>query len=105
MIKKIIKTLVLVAAMYYLFIVESSYLPFFTFFSFLALFVLMVNLLEEPQGKLGLISAFFFGLMIDIYSTHFIGLIALSLLLASLLLKFILFKYVRIPSLPWIPKI
>jgi rod shape-determining protein MreD len=105
MIKEIIKTLVLLIGMYYLFILESSYLPFFTFFSFLVLFFLAVNLLEEPQGRLGLIMAFFFGLMIDIYSTHFIGLMALSLLLSSLLLKFILFKYVRIPSLSWMPKI
>jgi rod shape-determining protein MreD len=105
MIKEILKTLFLVIAMYYLFIFESSYLPFFTFFSFLVLFVLVVNLLEEPQGRLGLISAFFFGLMLDIYSTHFIGLMALSFLLASLLLKFILFKYVKIPSLSWMPKI
>jgi hypothetical protein len=43
--------------------------------------------------------------MLDIYSTHFIGLMALSFLFASLLLKFILFKYVRIPSLSWMPKI
>jgi cell shape-determining protein MreD len=105
MIKEIIKTLVLVAGMYYFFIFESSYLPFFTFFSFLVLFVLAINVLEEPQGRLGLISAFFFGLMLDIYSAHFIGLMAVSLLLASLLLKFILFKYVRIPSLSWMPKI
>lgn len=105
MIKEIIKTLFLVVAMYYLFIFESSYLLFFTFFSFLVLLVLAINLLEEPQGRLGLISAFFLGLMVDIYSTHFIGLVALSLLLVSLLLKFILFKYVRIPSLSWMPKI
>jgi rod shape-determining protein MreD len=105
MIKEIFKTLVLVIAMYSLFIIESSYLPFFTFFSFLFLFVLVVNLLEDPQGRLGLLTAFFFGLMMDIYSTHFIGLMALSFLLISLLLKFILFKYVRIPSLSWIPKI
>ena len=105
MIKEIIKTLVLVVAMYYLFIFESSYLSFFTFFSFLTLFVLLINVLEEPQGRLGLVSAFFLGLMLDIYSTHFIGLVALSFLLVSLLLKFILFKYVRIPSLSWMPKI
>lgn len=105
MIKEIVKTLILIAAIYYLFIFESSYLPFFTFFSFLSLFVLAINLFEEPQGRLGLISAFFFGLMVDIYSSHFMGLAALSFLLASLLLKFILFKYVRIPSFSWMPKI
>lgn len=105
MIKEIIKTVFLLIGMYYLFIFESSYLPFFTFFSFLALLVLAINLLEEPQGRLGLITAFFFGLLLDIYSIHFIGLMALSFLLSSLLLKFILFKYVRIPSVSWMPKI
>jgi rod shape-determining protein MreD len=105
MIKEIIKTLILAVVMYYLFIFESSYLPFFTCFSFLILFVLAVNFLEEPQGRLGVISAFILGLMIDIYSAHFIGLVALSLLFVSLLLKFMLFKYVRIPSISWIPKI
>ncbi|MCK9445532.1 rod shape-determining protein MreD [bacterium] len=105
MIKAILKILVLCIAMYYLFVFESSYLPFFTFFSFLASFILVVNILEEPQGKLGLIVAFFFGLLIDIYSTHYIGLAALSFLLCSWLLKYILFKYVRIPSLSWMPKI
>jgi len=105
MIKEIIKTLVLMVIMYYLFIFELSYLPFFTCFSFLYLFVLVINVLEEPHGRLGTISAFILGLMIDIYSTHFIGLMAFSLLFISLLLKFMLFKYVRIPSISWIPKI
>jgi rod shape-determining protein MreD len=105
MIKEIFKTLILLLAMYYLFIFEVSYLSFFTSFSFLILFVLVINVLEEPQGRIGLISAFFFGLILDIYSAHYIGLMALSFSLVSLLLKFILFKYVRIPSLSWIPKI
>jgi len=105
MIKTFFKILFLFIAMYYLFIFESSYLPFFTFFSFLAVFVLLINVLEEPQGRLGLISAFLLGLLIDIYSAHYIGLMALSFLLCSWLLKYILFKYVRIPSLSWMPKI
>ena len=105
MIKEIFKTLILLTAMYYLFIFEASYLSFFTSFSFLIFFVLAINVLEEPQGRIGLISAFFFGLMLDIYSAHYVGLMALSFSLVSLLLKFILFKYVRIPSLSWIPKI
>ncbi|HNY36300.1 MAG TPA: hypothetical protein PLD14_03400 [Candidatus Pacearchaeota archaeon] len=105
MIKEIFKTVFLIVAMYYLFIFETSYLLFFTFFSFLIFLVLLINFLEEPQGRIGLFSAFFLGLMLDIYSAHFIGLLALSFLLGSLLLKFILSKYVRIPSLSWMPKI
>lgn len=105
MIKEIFKTLILIAIIYFLFIFEASYLSFFTFFSILAPLVLLINVLEEPQGRVGLYAAFFFGLIFDIYSTHFIGLLALSFSIGSLLLKFILFKYVRIPSLSWMPKI
>lgn len=105
MIKEIIKTLFLTVVIYFWFIFESSYFPFLTFVSFLLLFVVLVNLLEEPQGRIGLFSAFLTGLLMDIYSSHFIGLYAISFLLFSLLLKFILSKYVRVGSLSWLPKI
>jgi rod shape-determining protein MreD len=105
MIKEILKTLFLLAGMYYLFLLEMSFFPFFTSFSFLILLVVLVNILEEPQGRVGLFSAFFLGLMMDIYSAHFIGLMAISFLLVSLLLKIILSRYVRVGSLRWLPKI
>lgn len=105
MIKEIFKTLLLVFIMYYAFLFEMSFLPFFTFFSFLILFVILVNVLEEPNGRIGLFSAFFLGLMMDIYSAHYIGLMAISFLLMSLLLKLILSRYVRMGSLGWLPKI
>lgn len=105
MIKEIVKILALFILMYYWFIFEMSYLPFFTCVSFIALFVVLINLLEEPKGRTGTIAALFLGLLMDIYSAHYIGLLALSFFFASLLLKYILFRYVRIPSISWIPKI
>jgi len=105
MIKETLKTLFLIVVMYYFFIFEMSFLPFFTFFSFLILFVVLINVFEDPCGRIGLFSAFFLGLMMDIYSTHYIGLMAISFLLLSLLLKLILSRYVRVGSLGWLPKI
>jgi len=105
MIKEILKTLVLLIVMYCLFLLEMSFLPFFTFFSFLMPFVVLINIFEDPSGRIGLFSAFFFGLLWDIYSSHYIGLMALSFLIISLLLKLILSRYVRTGSLSWLPKI
>ncbi|MFA5714753.1 MAG: hypothetical protein WC998_03360 [Candidatus Paceibacterota bacterium] len=105
MIKEIIKTFILFLIIYFWFILESSYLPFLTFFSFLLIFVVLINLFEEPQGRIGLFSAFMTGLLMDIYSSHHIGLFAVSFSLFSLLLKFILSKYVRMGSFSWLPKI
>jgi len=105
MIKEILKTLFLILIMYYAFLFEMSFLPFFTFFSFLILFVILVNILEDPRGRIGLFSAFFLGLMMDVYSAHYIGLMAISFLLVSFLLKLILSRYVRVGSLGWLPKI
>jgi len=105
MIKEIFKTLFLIVVMYYAFIFEMSFLPFYTFFSFLILIVFLINVLEYPCGRIGLFSAFFLGLMMDVYSTHYIGLMAISFLLLSFLLKLILSRYVRVGSLGWLPKI
>jgi rod shape-determining protein MreD len=105
MIKEIIKTFILFLIIYLWFILESSYLPFLTFLSFLLIFVILINIFEEPQGRIGLFSAFLTGLLMDIYSSHYIGLFAISFFILSLLLKFILSKYVRMGSLSWLPKI
>lgn len=105
MIKQIIKILILSLAIYFWFIFESSYFPFLTFFSFLLSFIILINLFEDPHGRIGLFSAFLAGLLMDIYSSHYIGLFAISFLFFSLLLKFILSKYVRMGSFSWLPKI
>jgi len=105
MIEKIIKSLIMFFFFYYLLILEMSYLPFFTFVSFAILLVFLVNLFEEPKEKLGLFLAFFLGLIIDIFSSNYLGVAAIGFLLSAFILKFILFKYVRIPSISGMPKI
>jgi|GEM_PF-1072851 len=105
MISETIKTLVLFVAMYYLFMFETSFLPFFTFFSVSILIVFLINVLEVPGGRMGLFAAFFLGLMMDLYSAHWIGVAAMGLLSLSLLLKLILSRYVRMESVGWLPKI
>lgn len=102
MIKKIIKILFLALLIYAIFLIELS---FNNSFSVLLILLCLINLLEDPRNKLGLFSAFFVGFFWDIYSSNEIGIMALSLFLIFSLLKIILFKYVRISSISWIPKI
>jgi len=102
MIKKIIKILFLGLFLYLFFLIELS--PFYLF-PFLLIFLFLINLLEDPRGNLGLFSSFFVGLFWDIYSSNYIGMMAILLPALFILLKIILFKYVRIPSVSWIPKI
>ena len=102
MIKKISKILLLGVILYFAFLIELSNLYAFPF---LLIFVFLINFLEDPSSKAGLYTAFFVGLFWDIYSSNYIGLMALTLPIIAYLLKIILFKYVRIISISWIPKI
>lgn len=105
MIKEIFKILVLFIFIYHFFLFEMSFLSFFIPFNFSVLFVFLINLLEHPGGRLGLFSAFFLGLLIDLYSSHYIGLMAFSFLIFSFLIKLILSRYVRVESVGWLAKI
>jgi len=102
MIKKISKIFLLGAMIYFLFLIELSNLYAFPF---LLVVCFLINFLEEPTSKTGLYVAFFVGLFWDIYSSNYIGLMALMLPIICYLLKIILSKYVRIFSISWIPKI
>jgi rod shape-determining protein MreD len=102
MIKKFIKIFLLGLLLYILFLIELSNLYFFPF---LLILCFLINFLEDPTSKTGLYVAFFIGLFWDIYSSNYIGLMALILLTIFYLLKIILFRYVRIFSISWIPKI
>lgn len=102
MIKKISKIFLLGAMIYFLFLIELSNLYAFPF---LLVVCFLINFLEEPTSKTGLYVAFFVGLFWDIYSSNYVGLMALMLPIICYLLKIILSKYVRIFSISWIPKI
>jgi rod shape-determining protein MreD len=105
MINKIIKSLIMFFVLYYLLIFEMSFFTFFTFLSFSIILVFLINIIEEPKERLGIFLSFFLGLIIDIYSSNYLGTAAISFLIISLVLKFILFRYVRIPSISSMPKI
>ncbi|MDD3969978.1 MAG: rod shape-determining protein MreD, partial [Candidatus Pacebacteria bacterium] len=98
MIKKISKIFLLGAMIYFLFLIELSNLYAFPF---LLVVCFLINFLEEPTSKTGLYVAFFVGLFWDIYSSNYIGLMALILPIICYLLKIILSKYVRIFSISW----
>jgi rod shape-determining protein MreD len=102
MIKKISKIFLLGLLLYFIFLLEMSNL--YTF-PFLLVICFLVNFLEDPNSRTGLYIAFFIGLFWDIYSSNYIGLMTLFLLIICYLLKIILSKYVRIFSISWIPKI
>lgn len=102
MIKKISKIFLLGAMIYFLFLIELSNLYAFPF---LLVVCFLISFLEEPTSKTGLYVAFFVGLFWDIYSSNYVGLMALMLPIICYLLKIILSKYVRIFSISWIPKI
>ncbi len=103
--KEIIKTLLLAVFFYFLAIFQMSYLPFIAPFNLIVILVLLINFLEDPKERLGIFSAVIAGIIIDIYSAGYLGFMTLSLFFASIVLKYILSRYVRIPSLPWLPKI
>jgi len=102
MIKKISKIFLLGLFLYFIFLIEISNLYVFPF---LLIICFLINFLEDPNSRTGLYVAFFIGLFWDIYSSNYIGLMALILPIICYLLKIILFKYVRIFSISWIPKI
>jgi len=102
MIKKISKIFLLGLFLYFIFLIEISNLYALPF---LLIICFLINFLEDPNSRTGLYLAFFIGLFWDIYSSNYIGLMTLFLLVIFYLLKIILSKYVRIFSISWIPKI
>ena len=82
-----------------------SYFPFIASFNLIIIVVLLINIFEDPKERLGIVSAVIVGIIIDVYSSGYLGFMTLILFLSSIVLKYILSRYVRIPSLPWLPKI
>ena len=85
---------------YFLTLLQSSFFPHFPFGHWLNLVliaVVLINLFTPHHSWWGVISAFFGGFFLDIFSEKFFGFWVLLLLAASILIKFILKKYVRFP--------
>ena len=93
--------LILVIVFYIFILLQNSFLIYFNIggmvLNLIFIAVVLLNLFEKPEGKLGFWSAFIGGFFLDVFSEGFLGFYILILLTASVFIKFIIKKNVRIP--------
>lgn len=98
---KLIKVLFLTLFLYFLALVQTSFLVHFSIFNivpnFIIIFIILWNLLESSKKTFGVFLAIIGGFFLDIFSSHSIGFNVLIMFLISLAVKFVVKKYVRIP--------
>jgi hypothetical protein len=93
---------ILIILFYLTVLFQTSFFPHFPighFLNFVLVLVVIINLFEAQEGKLGLFGAFFGGFFLDIFSEIFLGFWVIILLAIAVFIKFILRKYVRFPTL------
>ena len=99
MIKKIS---ILIAIFYLLTLLQTSFLVHFNIKGIIPNLVLiaiiLLNLFEQHKSYTGLISAFFGGFFLDIFSENFIGFYVLILVGLAISIKFIFKKYVKLSA-------
>lgn len=105
MINKFFKIILTGMVFYFLVLIQNSFLNAIVNFNFLILFLLILNLIEDPESNLGLWAAFFTGFFMDLSSIHFLGFWTLSLAGGALLIKLLFSKVFKFPYLSFIPKI
>lgn len=105
---EMIKKLILIAAAAFaLFLLQTSFAPHFPFFAgrwfewanFITLPAVLFALFERRRHNLGWGLAVLGGFLLDIYSARFFGFWIIVLSFAVLAIKLGIKKYVRIPSL------
>jgi len=82
-------------------LLQTSFFPHFPMghlSNFVLVLVIVINLFEAQEGKLGLLGAFFGGFFLDIFSENFLGFWVIILLTTAVFIKFVLRKYVRFPT-------
>ena len=92
---------ILIILFYLTVLLQTSFFPHFPmshFLNFVLVLVVIINLFEAQEGKLGLFGAFFGGFFSDIFSEIFLGFWVIILLALALFIKFILRKYVQLPT-------
>ncbi len=100
MVKKII---FFVLFFYILTLIQVSFLTHFSLFgitlNLILIAIILINFFEKPEKKLGIISSFFGGFYLDIFSlnSEFFGFYTLISVALALFIKFFLKKHVRIP--------
>lgn len=110
--KMLIKVFILAAILYFLTIIQDSFLPHFLIFGYTPnlVFILIIFLIFFKPGLLAgqaggrhdaasvsLISAILGGIFLDIFSANFFGFNVLILLAIVFFIDFILRKHVQIP--------
>lgn len=97
MFKYILSTVIL----YFLVLFQTSFLVHFSFWGIIPnlVFILIIiwNLYEESDSKLGIYNAFIAGFFLDIFSNTIIGFNVLILVILAILIKLIFNKYVQLP--------
>ena len=86
-------------------LVQTSFISAYTDFNLIVLFIIIINLIENPESNFGIISAFLGGFFLDLNTTFQFGLFTVGFVLFSLVIKIILLKFLRIPYVSWLPKI
>jgi len=92
---------ILIISLYIITLLQTSFLPYFSLWYLLNLvliFVFLINLFEDQEGRLGLLGAFFGGFFLDIFSQFFLGFWVIILLMMAVFIKLILRRYVRLPT-------
>jgi len=95
------KGLLLIIILYFLILLQTSLFLHLNFLKLVPnaaiILAITVNVLENPKKRFGIYFSLLAGFLLDIFSSHLIGLYMVILLVISLLLKFIFKRYVRIP--------
>ncbi|HUW71787.1 MAG TPA: hypothetical protein VMV66_01135 [Candidatus Humimicrobiaceae bacterium] len=92
---------ILIILFYLTVLLQTSFSPHFPIghlLNFVLVLVIIINLFEAGEGKLGLFGAFFGGFFLDIFSEIFLGFWVIILLTIAVFIKFVLRKYVRLPT-------
>jgi rod shape-determining protein MreD len=96
------KFLFLFLSLYFLCLLQTSFLVHFSIkgivLNLVLIAVVLINIFENPREITGIFLAGFGGLFLDIFSERFFGFWIIVLLLTAVLLKFILKEYVRFPT-------
>lgn len=97
------KLLISIIILYFLTLVQTSFLVHFIIWgmvpNLILLLVIVWNIFEKTENKIGLYNGIIGGFFLDIFSNCFIGFNILILLVIVLFIKFIFRRYVRIPFL------
>ena len=90
-----------IIVVYLIALFQTSFLVHFSIFGWipnlLLLLVILWNIFEDPESKLGVHIAFISGFFLDVFSNRIIGFNILILVIVAIFLKLILNKYVRLP--------